>query len=377
MLDKFQAIVVGGGPGGYVCAIRLSQLGLKTACIESRGSLGGTCLNVGCIPSKSLLNLSDEFHKVQHLSNKGIEIGEVKLNLAKMMQSKDKAVTVLTKGVEFLLKKNKVTYFKGIGSFKSKNEISIKDEKGNETLIFGDKIIIATGSVPVSLPGIEFDEKVIVSSTGVLKLDDTTPSTSRTTGALVIAGGMGVSGKATFGDEIIVDTGIIPDVDKGAYIGKEDQAFETAYIDGIRLGVGGTTTIDTRGGDLVISAAIGSSVSISTVTTITSDLNVEGDITAFYTSDRRLKDNITPIDDPLAKVISISGNTYDWNDKSGKTGKDVGVIAQELEEVLPEAVTTRKNGYLAVDYDRVVPLLVEAIKELNAKVDSLEQRLNN
>ena len=110
---------------------------------------------------------------------------------------------------------------------------------------------------------------------------------------------------------------------------------------------------------------------------MSSDLNVEGDITAFYTSDRRLKDNITPIDDPLAKVISISGNTYDWNDKSGKTGKDVGVIAQELEEVLPEAVTTRKNGYLAVDYDRVVPLLVEAIKELNAKVDSLEQRLNN
>ena len=213
--------------------------------------------------------------------------------------------------------------------------------------------------------------------TGVLKLDDTTPSTSRTTGALVVAGGMGISGKATFGDEIIVDTGIIPDVDKGAYIGKEDQAFETAYIDGIRLGVGGTTTIDTRGGDLVISAAIGSSVSISTVTTMTSDLNVEGDITAFYTSDRRLKDNITPIDDPLAKVISISGNTYDWNDKSGKTGKDVGVIAQEIEEVLPEAVTTRKSGYLAVDYDRVVPLLVEAIKELNAKVDSLEQRLNN
>ena len=110
---------------------------------------------------------------------------------------------------------------------------------------------------------------------------------------------------------------------------------------------------------------------------MTSDLNVEGDITAFYTSDARLKDNITPIDDPLAKVISISGNTYDWNNESGKEGKDVGVIAQEIEQVLPEAVTTRKNGYLAVDYDRVVPLLVEAIKELNAKVDSLEQRLNN
>ena len=213
--------------------------------------------------------------------------------------------------------------------------------------------------------------------TGNLKLDDATPSTSRTTGALVVTGGMGISGKSTFGDEIIAETGIIPDVDKGAYIGKEDQAFETAYIDGIRLGVGGTTTIDTRGGDLVIGAAIGSSVSISTVTTITSDLNVEGDITAFYTSDARLKDNITPIDDPLAKVISISGNTYDWNNESGKEGKDVGVIAQEIEQVLPEAVTTRKNGYLAVDYDKVVPLLVEAIKELSGKVDKLEKDLKD
>ena len=171
MSDKFQAVVIGGGPGGYVCAIRLSQLGLKTACIESRGSLGGTCLNVGCIPSKSLLNLSEEFHKAQHLSNKGIEIGEVKLNLSKMMKNKDKAVTILTKGVEFLLKKNKVAYFKGAGSFKSKNEISIKDDQNKESLIQAEKVIIATGSVPVSLPGIKFDEKIIVSSTGALKLD--------------------------------------------------------------------------------------------------------------------------------------------------------------------------------------------------------------
>ena len=156
MPDKFQAVVIGGGPGGYVCAIRLAQLGLKTACIESRGSLGGTCLNVGCIPSKSLLNLSEEFHKVKNLSNKGIEVGEVKLNLDKMMKSKEKAVTVLTKGVEFLLKKNKVTYYKGVGSFKSKNEISIKDVNNNETLIFSEKVIIATGSVPVALPGIRF-----------------------------------------------------------------------------------------------------------------------------------------------------------------------------------------------------------------------------
>ena len=171
MSEKFQAVVIGGGPGGYVCAIRLAQLGLKTACIESRGSLGGTCLNVGCIPSKSLLNLSEEFHKVKSLAKKGIEVGEVKLNLDKMMKSKDKAVTVLTKGVEFLLKKNKVTYFKGHGSFKSKNEILIKDDKNKETIIQTEKTVIATGSVPVSLPGIEIDEKTIVSSTGALKLE--------------------------------------------------------------------------------------------------------------------------------------------------------------------------------------------------------------
>jgi len=172
MSEKFQAVVIGGGPGGYVCAIRLAQLGFKTACIEARGSLGGTCLNVGCIPSKSLLNLSEEFHKAKHLlNNKGIDVGEVKLNLNKMMKNKDKAVTVLTKGVEFLLKKNKVSYFKGHGSFKSKNEIIIKDDQGKESIIQTENTVIATGSVPTTLPGIEIDEKVIVSSTGVLKLD--------------------------------------------------------------------------------------------------------------------------------------------------------------------------------------------------------------
>ncbi len=171
MSEKFQAVVIGGGPGGYVCAIRLSQLGLKTACIESRGSLGGTCLNVGCIPSKSLLNLSEEFHKIKGLASKGIEVGDVKLNLDKMMKSKDKAVTVLTKGVEFLFKKNKVTYFKGYGSFKSLNEILIKDNDNKETIIKSEKTIIATGSVATSLPGIEIDEEKIVSSTGALKLE--------------------------------------------------------------------------------------------------------------------------------------------------------------------------------------------------------------
>ena len=170
MAEKFQATIIGGGPGGYVCAIRLAQLGIKTACIESRGTLGGTCLNIGCIPSKSLLNLSENFHKAKNFSKIGIEVGEVKLNLHKMMQNKDKAVTTLTKGVEFLFKKNKVTYFKGTGILKSPSEITVIDKEKKETNIQSENIIISTGSEPVSLPGIEFDEEKIISSTGALSL---------------------------------------------------------------------------------------------------------------------------------------------------------------------------------------------------------------
>ena len=169
MSEKFDVTVIGGGPGGYVCAIRLSQLGLKTACIESRGTLGGTCLNIGCIPSKSLLNLSENFHKAKNFEKLGIETGEIKLNLEKMMKNKDKAVTVLTKGVEFLFKKNKVTYFKGTGSFKNKNQISIINNK-EETAIETKNTIISTGSKPVSLRDIEFDEEKILSSTGALSI---------------------------------------------------------------------------------------------------------------------------------------------------------------------------------------------------------------
>ena len=170
MSEKFQAVVIGGGPGGYVCAIRLSQLGIKTACIDAGGKLGGTCLNIGCIPSKSLLNLSENFNKAKNFSNLGIEVGEVKLNLEKIMQNKDKAVDTLTKGVEFLFKKNKVSYFKGIATFQSAKKILIKDEKKKETIIEADKVVISTGSEPLSLPGIKFDEKIILSSTGALSL---------------------------------------------------------------------------------------------------------------------------------------------------------------------------------------------------------------
>ena len=126
MENKFDVIIIGGGPGGYVCAIRAAQLGLKTACVESRGTLGGTCLNIGCIPSKSLLNLSENYNKAQkEFKQQGIEISEIKLNIEKMMSNKNKSVQVLTKGVEFLFKKNKVTYLKGKGVLLSKNYVVV------------------------------------------------------------------------------------------------------------------------------------------------------------------------------------------------------------------------------------------------------------
>ena len=170
MSNKFDATVIGGGPAGYVCAIRLAQLGLKTACVDFRSSLGGTCLNVGCIPSKSLLNLSENFQKAKKFSDMGIEIGKLELNLNKMMENKDKAVSNLTKGIEFLFKKNKVSYIKGKGKLISESEIEIQSEKGEIDRIISKSIILSTGSEPSSLPGIGFDEDKIISSTGALSL---------------------------------------------------------------------------------------------------------------------------------------------------------------------------------------------------------------
>ena len=172
MENNFDLVVIGGGPGGYVCAIRAAQLGLKTACIESRGALGGTCLNVGCIPSKSLLNLSENFHKAKKdFNHQGIEIAGIKLNIEKMMSNKNKSIQVLTKGVEFLFKKNKVTYLKGKGVIFSKYDVVIYGENNSRTNIKAKNIVIATGSEVVSLPGIEINEKNVVSSTGALSFD--------------------------------------------------------------------------------------------------------------------------------------------------------------------------------------------------------------
>lgn len=167
MTEQFDLVVIGGGPGGYVAAIRAAQLGMKVACVEKRGSLGGTCLNVGCIPSKALLESSEKYDEAQHhFADHGIKV-KAELDLKTMMARKDKVVLDLTKGIEGLFKKNKVTYVVGTGSLKSVTEILVN----GRDVISAKNILIATGSEVTSLPGVMIDEKKIVSSTGALTLE--------------------------------------------------------------------------------------------------------------------------------------------------------------------------------------------------------------
>ena len=171
MSDSYDVIVVGGGPGGYVCAIRAAQLGLKVACVDKRGTLGGTCLNVGCIPSKALLQSSHHFEAASHeFAAHGVKTGKVALDLKTMLGRKDKVVDDLTKGIEFLLKKNKVDYIIGTGVIKAADTLEVTPAKGKKQVLKTKNIVIATGSDVAPLPGVTIDEKQIVSSTGALAL---------------------------------------------------------------------------------------------------------------------------------------------------------------------------------------------------------------
>jgi dihydrolipoamide dehydrogenase len=167
----YDLIVIGGGPGGYVAAIRAAQLGMRVACVDKRGALGGTCLNVGCIPSKALLQSSHHFEGAAHeFKAHGVKTGKVTLDLKAMMGRKDKVVSDLTKGIEFLFKKNKVDYVVGAGSLAAAGEVTVKPAKGKAETFKAKNIIIATGSDVAPLPGVDIDEKKIVSSSGALAL---------------------------------------------------------------------------------------------------------------------------------------------------------------------------------------------------------------
>lgn len=169
--NQFDLIVIGSGPGGYVGAIRAAQLGLKTAVIEKDKTLGGTCLNVGCIPSKALLESSEHYQAVQHdLAAHGVKVSKVELDLPTMLARKDKVVKQNTEGITFLFKKNKITSFNGFGKIVGAGKVEVKGADGNTQVLAAKSIVIATGSVPVELPFLKYDEKRIVSNTGALVL---------------------------------------------------------------------------------------------------------------------------------------------------------------------------------------------------------------
>src|SRR5215813_14803129 len=183
MTDNYDIAVIGAGPGGYVAAIRAAQLGQRTVCIESRDTLGGTCLNIGCIPSKALLQSSEKFAEAgQALAEHGIRLGEVGLDLGAMMARKDKVVSTLTRGVEFLFRKNKVDWLKGRARIAAPGKVAVIGSDGVGAEVEANSIIIATGSESTPLPGIDIDERRIVSSTGALSLD-------RVPGRLAVIGG--------------------------------------------------------------------------------------------------------------------------------------------------------------------------------------------
>jgi len=170
---QYDVIVIGSGPGGYVAAIRCAQLGLKTACIEKYATFGGTCLNVGCIPSKALLDSSEHYYNAAHtFKAHGINLDNLKVDFTQMVKRKTEVVDQTTGGITFLFKKNKIDSFQGLGSFKDKNTISIKKADGSVTEITGKNIIIATGSKPSALPFIKNDKKRIITSTEALKLTE-------------------------------------------------------------------------------------------------------------------------------------------------------------------------------------------------------------
>lgn len=170
--SSFDVVVIGGGPGGYVCAIRAAQLGFKVACVEKRAALGGTCLNIGCIPSKALLSASEKYEDARHgFAKIGIKTGGVELDLPAMMGHKDDVVKANTQGIEFLFKKNKVTWLKGLGKIAAPDTVVVTSDKGEETVKVSKAIVIATGSDVTPLPGVAIDEKRIVSSTGALALE--------------------------------------------------------------------------------------------------------------------------------------------------------------------------------------------------------------
>ena len=250
---QYNVTVIGSGPGGYVAAIRCAQLGFKTAIIEKYNTLGGTCLNVGCIPSKALLDSSEHFiNAKQHFKEHGIDIPAPKVNIGQMIKRKEDVVKANVDGIAFLMKKNKIDVLKGIGSFIDKNTIQVKSSDGKETSITTEKVIIATGSKPTPLPFAPFDKKRIISSTEALTLKEI-PSHLIVIGGGVIGMELG-SVYARLGSKVTVVEfldSLIPTMD--GTMGKELQKIAKKMGMDIYLGHK-VTAVENKGKEVLVKA---------------------------------------------------------------------------------------------------------------------------
>ena len=250
---QYNVTVIGSGPGGYVAAIRCAQLGFKTAIIEKYNTLGGTCLNVGCIPSKALLDSSEHFiNAKEHFKEHGIDIPAPKVNIKQMIQRKEDVVKANVDGIAFLMKKNKIDVFKGTGTFLDKNTIQVKSSDGKETKVVTERVIIATGSKPTPLPFAPFDKKRIISSTEALILTEV-PSHLIVIGGGVIGMELG-SVYARLGSKVTVVEfldSLIPTMD--GTMGKELQKIAKKMGMDIYLGHK-VTAVENKGKEVLLKA---------------------------------------------------------------------------------------------------------------------------
>ncbi len=251
-MEQFDLVVIGSGPGGYIAAIRASQLKMKVAIVERYKALGGTCLNVGCIPSKAWLDSSERYHETVHShALHGIEVGEVKLNVKKMSERVSKVVEGITGGVAFLMKKNKITVYQGHGSFKDKNTLTINGEKGVQEISFKNAII-ATGSKPSGLPGVTVDKERIITSTEALKLE-VAPKHMIVIGGGVIGLELGSVYRRMGSEVTVVEYADSCIASMDADMGKELQKVLTK--DGITFHMGhGVTSVSRSGNEVTVKA---------------------------------------------------------------------------------------------------------------------------
>ena len=252
-MENFDLIVIGSGPGGYVCAIRAAQLGMKTAIIERYPSLGGTCLNVGCIPSKALLDTSEKFFEAKHkFGSHGLEVGGLNFDWTKVIARKSKVIKQTCDGINFLMKKNKIKVFHGHGTFTGPDQVLIKQAMGDVT-IKGNKIVIATGSKPSTLPNIQLDRQRIISSTEALSLQEV-PDNLLVIGAGVIGLELGavysrMGSKVSFFE---FADGILPTMDKD--LGKELEKYSQKQL-GQEFYLGhGVTSVEVQGNGVLLTA---------------------------------------------------------------------------------------------------------------------------